>query len=509
MEIYFRGNNLIPENEWIEFIDSLKASQKATRDELKNQILNAVKKRIPKKRFGIFFSGGVDSSLIALICKQAGADFICYTVGLENAADIEAGKKAAESIGVKLRYKVFSLEEAEKIIKETTKIVGPDVMKVGVGSVVIAAVKLAKQDNIDTFFSGLGSEELFAGYERHQKAKDINNECWLGLKSMYKRDLERDVEVAKALRINILTPFLDKDLIKAAMQIPGEEKLSRENNKLILRKIAEELGLPNEIAWRKKIAAQYGSKFDRAILRLSRRSKFRFKKDYLKQFYPLGALVSSGKDSIYAMHLMMKQYNVKCMMTMKSQNPVSYMFHTPAVEMVRLQAESIGLPLIEHQTKGEKEKELADLKTLMQKAKEKYNIQGVVTGALYSSYQKERVEKVAESLCLKVFSPLWHVNQEQYMREIIKEGFRFILTKVACEGLDKSWLNRQITERDVDKLAELNRKIGINVAGEGGEFESLMVAGPIFKKKIKITDSEIDEESRIIATLKVKKAELA
>ena len=273
-------DKLISEKQWIKHINSLKTKGKSTKKELKEKIVNAVKKRIPKKKSGIFFSGGIDSSLIALICKQLKADFICYAVGLENAADIEAAKKAAKLLNVKLKFKIFDLKEIEKIIKLTTEIVGPDVMKVGVGSVIYAAAQLAKKDKINTFFSGLGSEEIFAGYERHISAKDINKECWKGLKDMYQRDFLRDFAIAEKLKIDILTPFLDSELIKTAMQIPGKEKLNKKYKKVILRKIAQELGLPKEIAWRKKKAAQYGSKFDRAILKLAKRNGFKYKKDY-------------------------------------------------------------------------------------------------------------------------------------------------------------------------------------------------------------------------------------
>jgi asparagine synthase (glutamine-hydrolysing) len=77
-----------------------------------------------------------------------------------------------------------------------------------------------------------------------------------------------------------------------------------------------------------------------------------------------------------------------------------------------------------------------------------------------------------------------------------------------AEGLNKSWLNRTMNEKDIDSLVKLDEKIGFNVAGEGGEFETLMTDGPIFKKAIKITEAEIEEESQIIATLKIKKAVL-
>jgi len=311
------GGNIISEDRWIEHINSLKSKQSAARSELKKQIINAVKKRIPKKRFGIFFSGGVDSSLIALVCKQSKADFICYAVGMESASDIEAAKKAAGLLGVELKYRVLSLKEAEKIIKETAKIVGPDVMKVGVGSVFYAAAMLAKKDKISAFFSGLGSEEIFAGYERHVSAKDINRECWEGLRQMYKRDLLRDYSISKKLKISILTPFLDSGVIKTAMQIPGEKKINKQHKKIILREIAEEIGLPEEIAWRKKKAAQYGSRFHKALQKLAKKSEFKRISEYLMQFYPsrmkLGALISSGKDSMYAMYRMMKQnYKIAC-----------------------------------------------------------------------------------------------------------------------------------------------------------------------------------------------------
>jgi len=156
-------------------------------------------------------------------------------------------------------------------------------MKVGVGSVVYAASQLARKDKINTFFSGLGSEELFAGYERHTLTKNINKECWKGLKDMYKRDLTRDYAIAKNLKINVLTPFLDADLIKTAMQIPGKQKLNAQYKKLILRKIAQELGLPKEITWRKKKAAQYGSRFHKALQKLTKKNKFKRISEYLRK----------------------------------------------------------------------------------------------------------------------------------------------------------------------------------------------------------------------------------
>src|SRR3989338_3698156 len=145
---------------------------------------------------------------------------------------------------------------------------------------------------------------------------------------------------------------------------------------------------------------------------------------------------------------------------------------------------------------------------LLQKQKGKYQIEGIVSGALYSNYQRERLEKAAEKIGLKVFSPLWHIDQEQEVRQLIREGFEIVLSSVAAEGLDKSWLGRVLTEKDVDRLVALQKKVGLNVAGEGGEYESLVLSCPLFKKIIVIEESEILIENQNIAKLVVKKAKI-
>ena len=276
---------------------------------------------------------------------------------------------------------------------------------------------------------------------------------------------------------------------------------------------------------------QYGANVVKAIEKLAKRNGYRYTRDYLRTFYPsrnikLGCLFSSGKDSAYALWLMRKAgYPVECLITIKSRNPESYMFHTPAVELVALQAEAIGLPLVTKETAGEKEKELEDLRAAFREAKAEYDIEGVITGALWSTYQKERIERIAMEENLKVFAPLWHINQETELRLVVS-NFEVIFTGISAYGLDRSWLGRTITVEDVDRLVELSKKIakrakraryedqtpptsgGLNIAGEGGEFESLVLDGPMFTKRIVIKESEIVEEDENIARLMVKAARL-
>ncbi|MBW2965263.1 diphthine--ammonia ligase [Candidatus Woesearchaeota archaeon] len=495
----------------------LRESEEQIRRKLTGILVNAVAKRVPDQKFGILFSGGVDSTLIAQVCKSLGVGFTCYTAALESeteAEDLAYAKKAAAELGVELKFKTINLGEVETYLKKVVPLIEDNnVVKVGVGLTFYVACEMARKDGIKVIFSGLGSEELFAGYERHKDASDVNDECLSGLRKMYERDTYRDDVITMNNNLELRLPFLDIPLVKYALKIPAKYKLDALQNKKILRSVAEELGVPKVFAQRKKKAAQYGSGFDKALEKLARKAGMKSKSAYLDRFYSrnpvLGVMFSGGKDSAYALWVMMKQnYPVRCLISMQSSNPDSYMFHTPNIDLVGLQAKAMQIPVVVGKTAGEKEKELADLKSTIERAKREYGIEGVVTGALYSQYQRERIEKICDSLGLKIFSPLWHMDQEKEMRQLISEGFEFVFSSVAAEGLDKSWLGRRITAADVDKLVLLKKKVGLNVAGEGGEFESLVLDGPCFRRRIEITDSLVVEENEVTARFAVKKAKL-
>ena len=249
--------------------------------ELASILTNAIDKRV-KGKTGIAFSGGVDSTLIAFICKKLKKDIALYNVGLKGSKDTEWAKKISKHYKWNLKQIIVTLEEAEAIIKKIVKMLpDPSVVKVGVACPEYIVLKQAKKDKVKTVLGGLGSEEIFAGYERHLLAKDKHKECWIGLKTLYEKDLSRDFAVSNTLKVNILCPYLDKDLVKYAMQIDSSLKITEQEKKIILRETAVHLGLKKEFAFRKKLAAQYGSGFHKAIDKLSRKNGFKFKKDYL------------------------------------------------------------------------------------------------------------------------------------------------------------------------------------------------------------------------------------
>ncbi|BAB67144.1 diphthine--ammonia ligase [Sulfurisphaera tokodaii] len=198
------------------------------------------------------------------------------------------------------------------------------------------------------------------------------------------------------------------------------------------------------------------------------------------------ALFSGGKDSTYSLHwAVLKGFEILCLITLLPKKEYSWMFQVPNVELTKYQAEVLGIPLLQIPTSGEKDKELEDLKIAFKKAKE-LGAYGIVTGALLSDYQRLNINIIAEEVGLKTYSPLWRKKQDEYLRELVEEGFKFIITSATAYGFPFELLGKIITERDVEAIIERARKFGFNPAFEGGEAETFVVYAPLFKRELKI-----------------------
>src|SRR3989344_7165791 len=210
----------------------------------------------------------------------------------------------------------------------------------------------------------------------------------------------------------------------------------------------------------------------------------------------LGVLFSGGKDSCLALQKA-KDYGHKviCLINIVSENKASYMFHTPNVEFSKIQAEAIGLSLVQITTKGKKEIELKDLEKAIKLAVSKYKIEGIVTGAIASVYQAQRVQKICNTLEIECFCPLWQRNQEELLKELVEKKFQVIIVGVFAYGFDDSWLGKNLDKKSISELIKLQEKYKINVAGEGGEFESFVLDAPFFKKRIEIVHAKKEIQS--------------
>jgi diphthine-ammonia ligase len=209
----------------------------------------------------------------------------------------------------------------------------------------------------------------------------------------------------------------------------------------------------------------------------------------------LGVLFSGGKDSMFAAYLAkMEGYELACLISIFSENKESFMFHTPSISKVGRQAEVMNLPIIVEKTKGEKEIELKDLKRAIKSAKEKYGVEGILTGAVESVYQASRIQKICDELDLECFNPLWQKPEQEILEDLIKNRFKVIITGIFSEGLYQSMLGKVLDREFIDRIKEANKKFGVHLAGEGGEFETFVLDCPLFKHKLKVKDYKITKE---------------
>ncbi|MBW2975719.1 diphthine--ammonia ligase [Candidatus Woesearchaeota archaeon] len=215
----------------------------------------------------------------------------------------------------------------------------------------------------------------------------------------------------------------------------------------------------------------------------------------------IGALISGGKDGWYAAYKAARKDELACLIAVKSRNQHSYMFHTPNIDLVKLQGKAAELPLVWWETEGIKEEELEDLKQAIEIARRKYKIEGLVSGAIRSSYQKQRVDNICRELRIEPIAPLWQANEEIYLNELIK-NFNVIISGVAAEGLKKELLGTRIGLTFIDRMKSLN----VNPVGEGGEIETLVLDCPLFKKRLVVEEAERKMDSEHSGTYIIRKA---
>jgi len=201
----------------------------------------------------------------------------------------------------------------------------------------------------------------------------------------------------------------------------------------------------------------------------------------------VAALVSGGKDSALALYRALKQgYEVKFLVTMLPQREDSWMFHFPNINLTDLFAKAVEIPLVKAETVGIKETELGDLKNLLATL----DIEGVVSGAISSRYQKERIDKICKELNIKSVAPLWKEDSIRLLKEIINLNFEVIIVGVYAYGFDQTWLGRKIDSTTLNSLIEFNKRYQVSPVGEGGEYETLVLDAPFFKKKIRLLRTE-------------------
>ena len=237
----------------------------------------SVSKRIEGLReVGVIFSGGLDSSYLALLLGEISENIplkiTLYAVGAEGSKDIESAIYASKFLNLDLKICEVTEEMVRESLPEVVKAIGDDnLMKVGVGMTTYLATKMVAEDGIKVAISGQGADELFGGYKRYLESfvnDTLNYDIRMDISNMYHVNLERDDACSMLNSVELRLPFLDKNLVELVLNIPDNKKIVSMHDdmrKSILRKLAFEEGLDYEIAYRPKKAAQYGTGIDKIL----------------------------------------------------------------------------------------------------------------------------------------------------------------------------------------------------------------------------------------------------
>jgi ABC transporter with metal-binding/Fe-S-binding domain ATP-binding protein len=203
------------------------------------------------------------------------------------------------------------------------------------------------------------------------------------------------------------------------------------------------------------------------------------------------ALTSGGKDSILSVQKAIDSgKDVRYLVTARPENPDSYMFHSANLDAVPVIAKVAGMEYIEILTHGRKEEELADLEAGLAAL----DIEGVIAGAVASIYQADRVRAITNRLGLSLFTPLWHMDTGMLVREVAERmDARIVVT--AADGLDESYLGARFDDDLIRRLKQVAKARHINLAGEGGEYESLTLDAPFYSRPVTFATSEIRSET--------------
>lgn len=192
---------------------------------------------------------------------------------------------------------------------------------------------------------------------------------------------------------------------------------------------------------------------------------------------------SGGKDSCLACYkAMLSGYDIRYLVNFVSKEYGRVSFHGTETRLIQLQAESIGARLRQQETTrdGYEQEFKETVRSLVPDG-----IEGMVFGDIYLDQHKDWTERVCAEVGIEAVEPLWGRDTEDILSDFIDAGFQAVIIGAQSEVIDAEWLGRQVDRDFVEYLKNRN----ICPCGENGEYHTLVINGPIFKKRIEIMEA--------------------
>jgi len=294
------------------FYNNMHSAVNSYHDALVNSM---IKRTQDLKKIGIIFSGGIDSVLIAFLAKKLVPDTICYTCGIKDSNDIKFAQYVSKILNLNLKVQEFTEDDIAELLPKLMYIIEDNNMgQMEVAIPVYGAINLAREDEIRVMFTGQGADELFAGYSWYPKI--VQKQGYIKLREhmiedlqlLYRETLEREDKISMANSIEIREPYLDSQVVDTALHINHRLNIRNHNNipdplgKRVHRFLAKKMGIPVEISYRIKEAAQHGSGMHAILNKLARKNGFTeniLTKDYLDKLQKRERVGSSQRYGHY------------------------------------------------------------------------------------------------------------------------------------------------------------------------------------------------------------------
>jgi asparagine synthase (glutamine-hydrolysing) len=253
-------------------------------DALQKLLEGSVRRRVSGlKEVAVAFSGGLDSSVVAFMASKCPVNVHLIHVSLENRPETEEAKRAADELGLPLQVYLFREADVEKVVSKVVELIEePDPVKASIGVPFYWAAEKTAEAGFKVLLAGQGADELFGGYQRYVNEYLLHGEeavrktMFDDMVGIHESNIERDVKICGFHDVELRLPFASFQLAEFAVALPVELKIERRAGslrKLVLRKVAENMGLPASIVEKPKKAVQYATGINGALKKLAKKQE--------------------------------------------------------------------------------------------------------------------------------------------------------------------------------------------------------------------------------------------